>query len=102
MIELTAEQHQAIAANGKDPVRAIDPATKAEYVLVPTKAYDRVKTLLSDDADWNDGAYAAAMEVFARDGWDDPRMDVYDNDRPTDQSLSTNGNRNGNRTNRIA
>jgi hypothetical protein len=78
MIELTAEQHDAIATNGKDAVRAIDPTTKAEYVLVPAKVYDRIKSLLSDDADWQEGAYASAMEIFARDGWDDPRMDVYD------------------------
>jgi hypothetical protein len=78
MIELTAEQHRAIASNGKDPVRAVDPATKAEYVLVPALVYDRIKSLLSEDADWQEDAYAATMEVFARDGWDDPRMDVYD------------------------
>ncbi len=39
--------------------------------------YERLKRLLSDE-DWREDAYRAAMEVFARDGWDDPRMDVYD------------------------
>jgi hypothetical protein len=78
MIELTSEQHQALAANGAEPVRAVDPATRTEYVLVPAEVYDRIKSLLSDDPDWQADAYAAAIKVFARDGWDDPRMDVYD------------------------
>jgi hypothetical protein len=78
MIELTAEQHQALVANGTEPARAIDPATKAEYVLIRADLYDRIKNLLSDESGWLEGAFLASMEVFARDGWDDPRMDVYD------------------------
>ena len=78
MVELTAEQHQSIIGNGNEPLRAIDPATKAEYVLVRAEIYDRFRAMLSDELGWQDAAYASAMEVFARDGWDDPRMDVYD------------------------
>jgi hypothetical protein len=78
MLELTAEQRQAIAANGAQPARAIDPATQEEYVLLRAEIYDRIKHLVSDDRGWLEGAYLASMEVFARDGWDDPRMDVYD------------------------
>ena len=77
MIELTHEQHQALEQQGTEPVRAIDPATSAEYVLVRAVVYDRLKSLLADE-EWVEGAYTAALEVFARDGWDDPRMDVYD------------------------
>jgi hypothetical protein len=33
---------------------------------------------LQDHEDWAQVAYRAVMEVFARAGWDDPRMDVYD------------------------
>ncbi len=79
MLELTAEQRQAIAANGAQPARAIDPATQAEYVLLRAEINDRIKHLVSDDRGWLEGAYMASMEVFARDVWDDhPRMDVYD------------------------
>jgi hypothetical protein len=78
MLELTAEQRQAIAANGAQPARAIDPAMQAEYVLLRAEIYDRIMHLVSDDRAWLEGAYMASMEVFARDGWDDPRMDVYD------------------------
>jgi hypothetical protein len=78
MIELTPEQHQVLIAHGAEPARAIDPATRAEYVLVPAAVYERIRDLISGDAGWLEGAYLASMEVFARDGWDDPRMDVYD------------------------
>ena len=77
MIELTAEQHQSLATNGAEPIRAHDPISDAEYVLVRAEHYERIKRLLVDDKDWGPDAYATAMEVFARDGWDDPRMDVY-------------------------
>ena len=86
MIELTPEQHQVLAKNGPEPVRVIDPATNAEYVLVRAQVYDRLKTLLSADEEWVRDAYPAAMEVFAWDGWDDPRMDVYDSLDPQRQT----------------
>jgi hypothetical protein len=78
MLELTAEQHQALVANGKEPVRAIDPATKAEYVLIRAEVYDRIQSLVGNDPSWVESAYLASLETFARDGWDDPRMGVYD------------------------
>ncbi len=52
MIELTQEQQQALGKNGREPVRLIDPATTLEYVLVPAQVYDRLKTLISQDAEW--------------------------------------------------
>jgi hypothetical protein len=33
---------------------------------------------VNEDAEWAEGAYRSAMEIFSRDGWDDPRMDIYD------------------------
>src|ERR1700722_15900262 len=70
MIELTAEQHQALMANA-EPVRAVDPATNAEYVLVRAEVYDRFKKFLDEDdarlmydkladidpEDWEDAAH---------------------------------------------
>ena len=85
MIELTADQHDALANNGAEPARAIDPVTKDEYVLLKADAYERIKRLLSDDANWVESAFEAALPVFARDGWDDPRMDVYDSLDPRKQ-----------------
>lgn len=71
MIELTQEQRRELEA-GEAVI-----STNSTYVLVRKDVYDHIKSLL-DDAEWTRDAYQAAMEVFARDGWDDPRMDVYD------------------------
>jgi hypothetical protein len=86
MISLTPEQHQAIIQLGAEPARAIDPATQVEYILVPAEVYDRLKGLLAADGQWQADAYQAAMEVFGRDGWNDPQMDVYDSLDPRRQS----------------
>jgi hypothetical protein len=71
MIELNPEQQQKLGS--AEPI----VATNTAYVLVRQDVYERIKGLLGED-DWAEDAYRAAMEVFARDGWDDPRMDVYD------------------------
>lgn len=71
MIELSEKQKQELVA-----AEAVIP-TNTQYVLVRADVYERLKGLLGDE-DWARGAYPSAMEVFARDGWDDPRMDVYD------------------------
>jgi hypothetical protein len=74
MIELTEQQRQEL--KNTEP-RVLDPETGEAYVLVRAEVYERLKGLLSEE-DWSEHAYQTAMEVFARDGWDDPRMDVYD------------------------
>jgi hypothetical protein len=76
MIELTQEQRQELEA--AEPVAV---QTNTRYVLVREDVYERIKGLLGDE-DWTQDAYQAAMEVFARDGWDDPRMVVYDDLEP--------------------
>ena len=84
MIELTLEQRRELDHPG--PARAHDPQTNETYVLVRSAVFDRFQSLLSDDPGWVEDGYQAAMEVFARDGWDDPRMDVYDTLDPRRQS----------------
>ena len=71
MIELTQQQRQELEA--AEPV----VQTNTTYLLVRKDLYERIRRLLGDE-DWTRDAYQASMEVFARDGWDDPRMDVYD------------------------
>jgi hypothetical protein len=71
MIELTPEQRHELETG-----ELVVP-TNTTYVLVHKNVYERIKSLLSDE-EWTRDAYQAAMDVFARDGWDDPRMDVYD------------------------
>lgn len=85
MIQLTPQQHAAVEESPGEPIRAIDPATNAEYVLVRADVYDRLRVIFTDDQTWGQDTYAAAMEVFARDGWDDHRMDVYDSLPPKEE-----------------
>jgi len=79
MIELTLEQRQAVAQEKSSLPRVFDPESKTTYVLVREEMYERLKSLLAADeeADFPDDLYPMAMEVFGRDGWDDPAMDVY-------------------------
>ena len=75
-IRLTPEQHEAIAQNGAETLRAIDPETNVEYVLMTAATFARLQELLNLDANPAD-AYPAIDKAFA-EGWSDPRMDEYD------------------------
>lgn len=48
-IELTPEQHKALAGQTEEPKRIIDRQTGATYVLVPAEDYERVREILEDD-----------------------------------------------------
>jgi hypothetical protein len=45
---LTDEQRKELS--GPPPIRAIDPKTKQEYVLVPAELYEQVRPLVADSA----------------------------------------------------
>jgi hypothetical protein len=79
MIELTLEQRRAVATDAESPPRVIDPSTHTKYVLVREELYDRVRQVFDADEESQFVREMAphAMEVFGRDGWDDPAMDVY-------------------------
>ncbi len=76
MIELTSEQH-ATLLNDAEPIRALDLVDNTEYVLLRREVYDKIRQIVGDE-DWAAFSYRAALQVFARDGWDDPEMDAYD------------------------
>jgi hypothetical protein len=61
MIQLREDQLQALDAGEQPPV-AVDPRTGQEYLLIRREVYEQVRGIL---------------KPFNR-GWDDPRMDVYD------------------------
>ncbi len=78
MIELTREQQKSLVHGEETPPRVLDPVTHTRYVLLREDVYDRVRRLVGSDED----RFAAdlmphVMELFGRDGWDDPAMDVY-------------------------
>ena len=74
MIELTQQQHQVLTHNGTQPIRAIDPATNVQYVLVRAEVYERLKPLLSDDMP---DTAALMNEVMAEDDANDPYLESY-------------------------
>jgi hypothetical protein len=78
MIELTLEQRQSVSKQGEIPPRAIDSDTDTTYVLIPEAVYARLKSLLVEEqnSQFLDEMYLPT-EVFGREGWDDPAMDIY-------------------------
>lgn len=60
MIELTAEQTQAVEA-GESPV-LLNPKTKEEFVLIRKETFEAMRRFLAP----------------LHKGWDDPEMDVYE------------------------
>jgi hypothetical protein len=77
-LELTEEEWWEVRQTRNDPVRLTDPETRREYVLLPAEAYERLKSLLYDDRDFDPSmGYALADEVMKED-WDDPTMAEYD------------------------
>ena len=73
MIELTEEQRQELSE--PEPV-AIDPQTKATYVLVRRELYERIKGLLYDASPWTDEEMdLLAAEDADRLGWEG--MEAY-------------------------
>ena len=88
MIELTLKQRQAVVQQGETPPRAVDPDTHITYVLIREEVYARVRALL-DEEEGNQclrDMYPHVMEVFGREGWDDPAMDIYNDLDPRRQS----------------
>ena len=79
MIEFTKEQHRELEEGNGGPVRAIDPQSQQEYVVVRAHVYDRLKELY-DDSPWTDEERdILAWEAGQTAGWDE--MDEY-NDYP--------------------
>ena len=79
MIELNDEQRQAVSEYPDEPLRLMDATTQQAYVLVQAEVYDRLKGLLYEDGEYpTSESYPLVDEVLAKEGWDDPIMDVYD------------------------
>lgn len=77
MITLTKDQHDELASNGAVPAKVVDPATNAEYVLMPAALYERVRCLFEEDDFKVSDAYPAIDQALA-ELWSDPKMDDYD------------------------
>jgi hypothetical protein len=79
MLELTEDQRQQVKRANGEPIRLFDPETNRTFVLVPEEVYEKVKTLFAEEGaeHFAGDIYPHVMEVFGREGWDDPAMDVY-------------------------
>lgn len=51
-LHLTEEQRQEVRRANREPVRLTDPETQQEYVLLRAEAYERLKSLVYDDSDF--------------------------------------------------
>jgi hypothetical protein len=62
MIELTAQQRQALQEHAGQPLPMIDPATRQPFVLIPRELYESLTEY--DDSPWTDDEMdALAAEV---------------------------------------
>jgi hypothetical protein len=76
-MNLTAEQTEAL--NKGEAIRLVPPELTVECVLLRADVYDRVKSLLFDDAPLSEAEKIAVMRAAGkRAGWDDPELDVYE------------------------
>jgi hypothetical protein len=71
MNTLSPEQRQAIELNGHV---AIDDGA---YVVVKAAVYDRFRSLVQTGPPSIEEQKAMIAHIGKRAGWDDPRMDVY-------------------------
>ena len=77
MIELTAQQVEAVAASPSAPPILIDPNTQTTYVLIRKDLYEQLLAEEYDDSPWTaEERDMLAWEAGKHAGWDD--MDDYD------------------------
>lgn len=78
MITLTKEIQQAVQDANDKPVRAVDPDTNLEYVVLPAKVFDQVQDVFYEASPLTiEEQRALLVQVGLSVGWDDPEMDVY-------------------------
>lgn len=75
-INMTEDIRRALAKQGEEPLRLIDPTDGEAYILLSANEYDRLaatrEQILGE-------SYPLQEAVARKEGWDDPAMDDYDN-----------------------
>jgi hypothetical protein len=82
-IELTEQQQRALDAE-MGTLTLVDPRTSENYVLVRAEIYERFQAILANDFDAED-AFRAQIESAAEAGWNDSKLDVYNDLDPRRQ-----------------
>ncbi len=83
--KLTEELRKAVAAHPDQPLRVLDEETNIAYVLLRADLYDRLQNLFAEEPFSEPERLAQLRELGKRAGWDDPAMDVYDDEEVAEQ-----------------
>ena len=88
MIALSKEIQEAVQKSEDKLVRAVDPETNIEYVVVPAETFEQMRNgVYYDDGPLTEEEQNALLIEFGRRaGWDDPEMDVYNDLDPRRKS----------------
>ena len=80
MIALPLEIRDAVRLQ-REPVRLTDPDTQQQYVVVAAEKYDSLAAnLFTDEPLSPQERQQLLIQAGLRAGWDDPAMDVYDDE----------------------
>ena len=78
-MNLTEAQLQVVKLG--EPVRVVAPEVGCECVVVRADVFDRLRNLIYDDAPLSpEQKSRLLLEAGLRAGWDDPEMDVYNDE----------------------
>jgi hypothetical protein len=77
---LTKELKKAIDQSGEAPLHLTDSETNSEYILIRAEVYERMRA--SCEGFDVRAMYPIINELAAREGWDEPAMDVYNEYEP--------------------
>jgi hypothetical protein len=76
---LTDELARALDAQGGAPLCAVHPVTGKVFVVVSEESYSRLKPLFEPEPLSIEEKQFQLQQAGQRAGWDDPKMDAYDN-----------------------
>lgn len=71
---LPDELRSVVIAHPGETLELVDEQTRATYVLLPVDEFQRLRNAADDELG---DTYAAQVESAMQAGWDDPRMDEY-------------------------
>jgi hypothetical protein len=77
--QLSDEQRAALGdLSSVEALPLFDPRDNRAYFLVPADVYERLRAEQGEANRDVEGFYPLMNEIAAREGWDDPEMNVYD------------------------
>jgi hypothetical protein len=77
---ISPELKKVIGESGDSPILLTDPETNSAYILLRAEVYERMR-VLCEEFDVRE-MYPMMNELAAREGWDDPTLDIYNEYQP--------------------